>query len=320
MIGLEADLEQRRECAHGAIRGGTSAATTRSRRLPMTNIDRMPRAALAALATVLAASCAEPNYDTGLDPDRDVRDDVRLPTRTPASAPANEPDPADVEVVPSPPTSPPGTLAKCVELVVRAWSCASFEAGGASAAWSAKSEGGGSLRTKARPNGEPGFALESFFPTIPTAGRATLGIVIPGGATSVALRFWFRAPRDGYPSRLALGGLVDATGRGTVIAMRDGQRLVVEDDRADTGTKTASLGAVVHDRWTCVELELASSGTIKAHLDGSAVPVFSIDAARFAQTTRAEIGLTYRGGANTNASTILAFDDVVVGPTAVGCR
>ena len=101
--------------------------------------------------------------------------------------------------------------------------------------------------------------------------------------------------------------------------MHDGQRLVVEDDRAAV-TKSASLGPVVHDRWTCVELELASSGAVKAWLDGTSQPAFWIDATGFASTSRAEIGLTHRGGANANASTIVAFDDVVVGPTARGCR
>ncbi len=277
---------------------------------------------IASLSLAMVAGCAAPSVDGAED----------LDTSSPPAAhrdatPAPAPTGSQVPTTAAPPTAPSAkdpAAAKCPELGISgAFMCDGFESTALATAWlkvvvAGDVDGFSSKRAAAGTH-----SLAAAFAPLPSSGRAALSYHGAFAASpkphSVAMQFSVYLPKDGYPTALPLGGFHGASGDLTV-SMNNSSQIVLSDKLAG-GTKLHALGASALGTWQCIEIQIADSGALDAWLGKTHAlhGTLASGPSSFTSVDAVEIGLSYVGGANANASVVGFYDDVVVAPAAVGC-
>ena len=202
------------------------------------------------------------------------------------------------------------------------WLCDDFEGAAPDARWTVDSAGG-NVRIKADAHALHGAgSLATSFGTLPAGvGRAALVLPRPASMRSTAfgMRFDVRVPDDGYPSRLALGGLRRAGVLAMAIELADGGHRLAVHDRSTGRSANVTLASLTFEAITCVSIEVdAAAAVVTVSAGGGKAPV-TLAVPASSPFDGVEVGLTYDEGQNPNASIGLRFDDVVVGSGVRPC-
>lgn len=287
---------------------------------------RRQRAALAALSLLPLVGCASVlglrDIDEGAPPlvGPDATAYEERPTALDGASDATADGGADVVVADA-------HRASACDRYPNALLCDDFEqTDAASPKWRTEYQGGGGSVTN-RPSGSDAGPYPNVqdltvgFGMFPPVGKAALAFDgLPGGRRSLRFSLWI--PEDSYPSRLPVGGLLDATNTGVQIMLDPladaglGRRLLVGDSR-DAGAVPLAFGSAAYRTWTCIEIQI-DGNVLSARQDQLAAVTMTVSADTAASAKTAEVGVTWTFGAGAD-SLSMHYDDVVVATGIVGC-
>ena len=209
------------------------------------------------------------------------------------------------------PSSTPDETA-CAALGVSAGLlCDGFESDPLSARWQPLAEAG--TVHAASGGGNAGLRhLASGFPALPAAGNARLALRVD--APFVGTRAFVRLPVDGYPARLGLLTARTASGQAvSLIAVDEGHALALAIDGT---SREQRLGPLTLGAWTCLALNVDGvAGRVVASMTNGGSTTMTPSG----NVSAVEIGLTYAGPPNANASVGAAFDDVAIAKGLLAC-
>ena len=283
---------------------------------------------MASLSLGMMVGCAAPAVDDGANIDTSSPPAAHHDaTPAPGPGPTGTPTGAQVPTMGTPATTPPPkdpATAKCPELGISgAFMCDGFESSALAASWLQVVHAGNVDGFSSKRAAAGTHSLAAAFDPLPASGRAALSyhgaFAASPKAQSVAMQFSVYLPKDGYPTSLPLGGFHGASGDLTV-SMSNSSQIVLSDKLAG-GSKAHTLGSSALGTWQCVEILIADNGALDAWLGKTHAlhGTLASGASSFNSVDAVEIGLSYVGGANPNASVVGFYDDVVVAPAAVGC-